>query len=236
MQASLKEQVTAIRGRPGGSRLYPALKRILDVAISLSITALTLPLWACIAVCIKVDSRGSVIFRQTRIGTHGREFALYKFRSMNGDIDDASHRESFRRYADGQPVDHDEHGPLYKKIVDPRITRVGKFLRATNLDELPQLMNVLRGQMSIVGPRPMLPYHLSEYKSWYHQRHQVPQGITGLWQIKGRNRVNLEDMVRLDLDYIKHRSLWLDLRLMVLTMPGMLRAPKADTKVRREKA
>ena len=179
-----------------------------------------------IALCIKLDSRGPVIFRQTRIGTGAREFVMYKFRTMEADSDDAVHREEFRKYVEGLPLDHDRHGPLYKKITDPRITRVGRFLRATNLDELPQLVNVLRGHMSIVGPRPMLSYQLEWYKPWYHQRHQVPQGITGLWQLRGRNRVDLEHMVLLDLEYISTRSLWLDLWLILLTIPGMLRAPQ----------
>ena len=236
IQDDLKVPEAIAAVRPSGTRLYKPLKRVLDIMVSVSIIAVTLPLSVMIALSIKLDSRGPIIFRQTRIGTDAREFVMYKFRTMEADSDDATHREEFRRYVEGLPLDHDRHGPLYKKIADPRITRVGRFLRATNLDELPQLMNVLRGHMSMVGPRPMLSYQLELYKPWYHQRHQVPQGITGLWQLKGRNRVDLKDMVQLDLEYIKRRSLWLDLWLMVGTIPSMLCGPKGSGEDGRDKA
>ncbi len=231
MEANLKVKAedAEIGVHSGGGSLYPVMKRVVDVVLSLTLIAITLPLWGWIALSIKLTSPGPIIFRQKRIGTGGREFVIYKFRTMVDGADADQNQQEFGRYASGEPLASDEHGPLFKQIADPRTTRVGRFLRAVNLDELPQLVNVLNGQMSIVGPRPMVPYQLGWYKPWYYQRHQVPQGITGLWQLKGRNRVDLDNMVLLDLEYISTRSLWLDLWLIVLTIPGMLRAPQRGT-------
>lgn len=219
-----EELVTKVR--PGGGRLYPFLKRVLDVAVSLALIGLTAPLWALIALGIKLESPGPVIFRQRRVGLRGREFDMYKFRSMVVGADPGPHEEAFRRHAEGKPLDRDAHAPLYKSSADRRITKVGRFLRATNVDELPQLINVLKGEMSIVGPRPPIQYELRYYKEWYHHRFEVLQGITGLWQIRARNRVSLEEMVRLDLEYVERRGLLLDLWLMLMTGPSMLIQPR----------
>lgn len=227
-----EELVTELR--PGGGRLYPLRKRVLDVVVSLALIGLTAPLWALIALSIKLESPGQVIFRQRRVGLQGKEFDMYKFRSMVVGAASAPHEEAFRRHAEGKPLDHDAHPPLYKSSRDRRITKVGRFLRATNIDELPQLINVLKGEMSIVGPRPPIQYELRHYKEWYHHRFDVPQGITGLWQIKARNRVSLEEMVRLDLEYVERRGLLFDLWLMLMTGPGMLIQPKRGAPARKE--
>ena len=220
--------------RPGGGRLYPLLKRVLDVVVSLALIGLTAPLWALIALSIKLESPGQVIFRQRRVGLQGREFYMYKFRSMVVGADPASQEEASRRHAEGKPLDQDAHARLYKNSTDRRITRVGRLLRATNVDELPQLINVLKGELSIVGPRPPIQYELRYYKEWYHHRFEVPQGITGLWQIRARNRLSLEEMVRVDLEYVERRGLLFDLWLMLMTGPGMLIQPKRVAPARKE--
>ena len=216
------------RARSGGRRAYSVGKRGLDLLLSVLILALAAPLWVLIALAIKVDSPGPVLFRQRRIGQGGREFVMYKFRSMVSDADPRVHWEAFRRFAEGEPLEVDGAGPRYKAHRDPRVTRVGRLLRATNLDEVPQLLNVLRGEMSLVGPRPAIPYELEWYKDWYFQRFQVAPGISGLWQVKSRNRVGLEEMVRQDLEYIRRRSLLLDLQIIALTVPGMLLHPRGN--------
>jgi lipopolysaccharide/colanic/teichoic acid biosynthesis glycosyltransferase len=235
MEADSDMRQAVVDASLGGSRLYPTLKRIVDVAVSLAILMVTAPLWMLIALAIKLDSPGPVIFRQRRVGLHGHEFDMYKFRSMVADADPGPHQEAFRRYAAGEALDHDGHAPLYKKSKDSRVTRIGRLLRATNLDELPQLINVLKSEMSIVGPRPAIRYEVDAYEGWHHDRFQVPQGITGLWQLQARNRVSLEDMVRLDLEYIDRRSILLDLWLILLTVPGMLRQPKKGRRARRKR-
>ena len=144
------------KGRP----IYDWCKRALDLTLSVLIIALTAPLWVVIALAIKLETPGPVIFRQKRVGLNGREFVIYKFRSMVHGADVTAHQEAFRRFAEGTPMEEDNHGAKFKSLNDPRVTRVGKLLRATNLDELPQLINVIKGEMSLVGPRPAIPYEL----------------------------------------------------------------------------
>ena len=159
----------------------------------------------------------------------GRVFLFYKFRSMRVGADDAVHREFQRQYIRGHPETNlgDSERPVYKLHGDDRITRVGRILRRTSLDELPQLFNVLRGDMSVVGPRPPIPYEVESYELWHRKRLDLKPGLTGLWQVSGRNRLPFEEMVRLDLYYIENWSLLLDLKIILRTLPVMLRGDDA---------
>jgi len=190
------------------------VKRLVDVVLaSLALVALS-PLFVVLAVLVKLDG-GSVFFRQRRVGKDGVEFWFYKFRSMV--VDAEARRVGL--------VSRNEHGRLgvtFKLKNDPRITKVGRFLRKTNLDELPQFWNVLRGDMSLVGPRPALPSEVARYSAEERQRLSVLPGLTCLWQVKGRADLPFDKQVALDLEYIAHRTLWLDLSLLFQTVPAML--------------
>jgi exopolysaccharide biosynthesis polyprenyl glycosylphosphotransferase len=193
--------------------LNRTFKRIVDVAISGTALALISPLWALIALSIKLDSPGPVLFRQERIGLRGKPFTVFKFRSMRIDAEEqlAELREL-----------NEASGPLFKVREDPRRTRVGRFIRRTSLDELPQLINVLRGEMSIVGPRPGLASEVAQYQDWHRKRLAVLPGITGLWQVSGRSELTFDEMVMLDIYYAENWSLGLDLRIMIRTVPQVL--------------
>jgi len=195
------------------------LKRTSDLVISSLAIALLLPLWLLIALLIKLDSRGPVFYTQERVGMDGRLFLLYKFRTMVADADAELHREYQRAFIAGRAEANlgNEQKPTYKLLADPRITRVGKFLRMTSIDEVPQLWNVLSGDMSIVGPRPPIPYEVEAYELWHRKRLDMKPGLTGLWQVSGRNRLPFEEMVRLDLFYIENWSLLLDLQIILRT-------------------
>ena len=165
------------------------------------------------AIAIKLGSRGPVIFRQRRCGLHGREFTLYKFRSM------VSEAESLRdELEDGNIMS----GPVFKLPDDPRVTRLGRRLRRYSLDELPQLWNALKGDMSLVGPRPPLPAETVKYERWQRRKLSMRPGITGLWQVGGRNRMDFAEWIRSDLEYIDNWSLWLDFKIMLRTIPAIL--------------
>ena len=200
------------------------LKRTSDLVIAALATALLLPLWLLIALLIKLDSRGPVFYSQERVGMDGRLFLLYKFRTMDANADPALHREYQRSFIAGRAEANlgDDQKPTYKLLADPRITRVGKLLRKTSLDEVPQLLNVLSGDMSIVGPRPPIPYEVEAYELWHRKRLDMKPGLTGLWQVSGRNRLPFEEMVRLDLFYIENWSLLLDLKIILRTGLVML--------------
>jgi exopolysaccharide biosynthesis polyprenyl glycosylphosphotransferase len=205
------------------------VKRASDLLIAALSLALLAPLWVAIAILIKLDSRGPVFYRQERVGMDGRIFLLIKFRTMRAGADDASHRDYQRKYIEGSPDTNlgDKVRPVYKQHSDPRVTRAGKHLRRLSLDELPQLLNVLRGDMSIVGPRPPLPYEVEAYALWHRKRLDMKPGLTGLWQVSGRNRLPFEEMVKLDLFYIENWSLLLDLKIILRTLPVMLRGDDA---------
>lgn len=206
------------------------VKRTFDIVISLAGIMLTSPLMAAIAIWIKLDSRGPVLFRQERVGMDGRIFLCYKFRTMFQDADPEIHRKAYLRNIVGEADGHDGAGdtPVFGKVTnDPRITRAGRTLRRTSLDELPQLFNVLRGEMSIVGPRPPIPYEVENYSPWHRRRLDMRPGITGLWQVSGRSRIPFEEMVRIDLFYIENWSIWLDLKIILLTLPAVFRGDGA---------
>ncbi len=202
------------------------VKRVMDIVGSVVALILFCPLFALIALTIKLTSKGPVLFKQTRIGQYGTIFTFLKFRSMMPANDPGIHREYVKRFIIGE-VDSDRSGRsqnvVYKIQEDPRITRVGKFLRKTSLDELPQFINVLKGDMSLVGPRPPIPYELEVYHAWHRRRVlEVKPGITGLWQVDGRSRTKFDDMVRMDLRYARMWSPWLDLMILLRTPRAVL--------------
>jgi exopolysaccharide biosynthesis polyprenyl glycosylphosphotransferase len=190
-----------------------ALKRAFDVVVSAGVLVLLSPLVAVIALAIRLDSRGPVLFRQRRVGLNGREFVFLKFRTMCEDAE--GQRERLRAH-------NEMNGPVFKMRDDPRVTRVGRLLRRTSLDELPQFWNVLRGDMSVVGPRPPLPSEVREYARWQRRRLSVKPGITCVWQVSGRNEIEFERWMKLDLHYIDHWSLWDDLLICMKTIPAVL--------------
>jgi lipopolysaccharide/colanic/teichoic acid biosynthesis glycosyltransferase len=194
-------------------RPTPLWKRSLDVTGALAGMVLLFPVFVAVAVAIKATSRGPIFFRQWRAGLGGKPFLMYKFRSMAADAE--------RRKAE-LLASNEQDGPAFKIRKDPRVTRVGRFLRSTSLDELPQLWNVLRGQMSLVGPRP-LPCHESDAcRGWLRQRLDVAPGLTCIWQVTGRSKVSFTDWVRMDLRYVRSRSPWQDLKLVLQTLPAIL--------------
>ncbi|HRH44235.1 MAG TPA: sugar transferase [Pyrinomonadaceae bacterium] len=199
--------------------LFSVYKRVFDVVVaSLALIFFAIP-FMIIALLIKLSSKGAVFHSDTRIGKDGNPFKFYKFRTMKVNNDDSIHREFVR---DLIKQSGESGGEIKKIINDPRITKIGKFLRKTSLDELPQLFNVIRGEMSLVGPRPCLPYEWEEYDEWHRRRFSVIPGCTGLWQVSGRSAVDFNDMVILDLFYIDNMSPLFDLKIMLKTIPVML--------------
>jgi exopolysaccharide biosynthesis polyprenyl glycosylphosphotransferase len=196
-------------------------KRCLDVVGSLSALTLASPLFVVIATATKLTSKGPIFFRQQRVGQYGRQFTFLKFRSMQVNNNQAIHQEFVKSLIGGSVHSGQAAGAqpkVYKITNDPRVTWVGKFLRKTSLDELPQFLNVLIGEMSLVGPRPPIPYEVDSYAIWHRRRLlAVKPGITGLWQVNGRSRTTFDQMVRLDLQYAKSWSLWLDLKILMKT-------------------
>jgi lipopolysaccharide/colanic/teichoic acid biosynthesis glycosyltransferase len=220
-------------------RLYPELfegvskkhlpqviKRVIDIVGSSALLLLLGPIFAAIALAIKLTSRGPVIFQQERLGQFGARFKCLKFRTMSTDNDPKIHQEYIQRFIAGQSgSDNTEPGKpaVYKITNDPRVTPIGRFLRKTSLDELPQFCNVLRGEMSLVGPRPPVPYEFEVYDIWHRRRVlEVKPGVTGLWQVSGRSRTCFDDMVRLDVRYSQSWSLLLDLRILIATPRAVL--------------
>lgn len=202
-----------------------AIKRCIDVLGSVAALLLLAPLFGAISLAIKLSSKGPVLFRQERLGQYGKPFTVLKFRSMRTDCDARIHQQYVNEFIAGK-VDgttQDGQKPVFKIQQDPRITRVGQFLRKTSLDELPQFCNVLRGDMSLVGPRPPIAYEYRAYDVWHRRRVlEIKPGITGLWQVEGRSRTRFDDMVRLDLQYARDWSIWLDLRILLQTPAAVI--------------
>jgi len=188
-------------------------KRTMDVVVSLVGLIVLFPLFLLIGLVIRIDSPGSVLFRQIRVGKDEQLFACYKFRSM---------REGAEQEKEKLLDQNEADGPIFKIRNDPRITPVGRFLRRTSLDELPQLINVLMGQMSLVGPRPAPPSEVQRYQPWHKRRLEVAPGITGMWQVSGRSELTFDEMVLLDLYYIENWSPALDLQILLQTVPKVL--------------
>jgi lipopolysaccharide/colanic/teichoic acid biosynthesis glycosyltransferase len=221
-------------GNPSNPTLYPdlsrrttdkridtVLKRVMDIVGSALTLVLLFPVFAVIALAIKLTSKGPVFFRQQRIGEHGKPFVFLKFRSMYAGNDPHVHREYVKKLIAGNAERHACNGDrdgVFKLTRDSRITPLGAFLRRASLDELPQFINVLRGEMSLVGPRPPIPYEVEAYDLWHRRRLvEAKPGITGLWQVGGRSRVKFDDMVRLDLEYARTWSIWMDIKILVRT-------------------
>ncbi|MFY9615321.1 MAG: sugar transferase [Candidatus Dormiibacterota bacterium] len=206
---SLEHRVWMVRRAPW--------KRALDLVVGGTALVMLSPVMLVLAILIRLDSPGPAIFRQQRVGLGGTMFDIWKFRSMYVGNDDESHRDAAAAWFAASPV-----AESYKVENDPRITRVGRFLRRFSLDELPQLFNVMRGEMSLVGPRPAIEYELSLYQRWYFDRFRVPPGMTGLWQVSGRDRTSAPAMMKFDVEYASNSSLRTDISILLRTIPTVL--------------
>ncbi len=205
---------------------YLRAKRFLDIVFTLLILLPLCLVIIVVAVLIRLDSKGPIFYRQKRVGLRGAEFNMYKFRSMYVKNDDSVHRDAIVKYMNGQEMNVGTVVAIkfqFKLSDDPRVTRVGRFIRKTSIDELPQFFNILRGEMTLVGPRPPLPYEVELYTPHNWLRLSGKPGLTGIWQVYGRSRVTFQDMVEMDIDYLQHQSLWEDLKLIALTVPVMIR-------------
>jgi exopolysaccharide biosynthesis polyprenyl glycosylphosphotransferase len=201
-------------------------KRGFDLVGATALTLVLLPVFAVIAFLVKRSSPGPVLYVQERLGRNGRPFRFYKFRSMRHDADDAIHRQFAAMFINGDNDGcHERNGgkEVFKLERDPRITRIGQWLRRTSLDELPQLFNIILGDMSLVGPRPPIAYEIENYQPWHLERLKVTPGLTGLWQVMGRSQVSFDEMVHLDLHYINHWSLLLDFKILLRTIPVVMK-------------
>jgi len=209
-------------------KLQRICKRLIDIIVSVAAIVILFPLWVFIAIAIKVTSPGSVLYKTQTVGKGGDEFTIYKFRTMYTNNDDTIHRVFIENYVkNNQPFSVVGNGNgkgkrIYKVINDHRVTHIGGILRRTGLDELPQFFNVIRGEMSIVGPRSPRPFEFIHYENWHKKRIDVLPGITGLYQVTARSMVPFDKMVKLDLEYIEKWSLWLDIKIMVKTIPVMI--------------
>jgi lipopolysaccharide/colanic/teichoic acid biosynthesis glycosyltransferase len=207
---------------PSGDRWVEFSCRALDVVVAALLLVLLSPLLALVALLVRLDSPGPALFRQLRLGLDRTPFTVNKFRTMRDGADSSSHRAFVLSLIAGERPSRPDGGPSFKLVGDERVTRLGRFLRRTSIDELPQLWNVLRGEMSLVGPRPPIPYEVDHYPPHWFARFAVRPGITGLWQIAGRSLVPLEEMVLLDVAYVLRRSLWLNLSILLRTVPAAL--------------
>jgi lipopolysaccharide/colanic/teichoic acid biosynthesis glycosyltransferase len=201
---------------------YQIAKRVMDLALCLLGMPLVLPLLALCALAIRIDSLGPVVFVQERIGKGGRRFRMYKFRTMQHNLDDSHHRDFLKAFVNGRVGGDENGGALYKPFQASQITRVGRILRKTSLDELPQIINVLRGEMSLVGPRPNVPWEFEEYRGWHQERLEVLPGITGLAQVRGRSGITFDSIVKYDIEYIERQSLPMDLKIIWWTVSSVL--------------
>jgi exopolysaccharide production protein ExoY len=209
-------KVTESGGLDGQIHKLPLWKRMLDLALIVVVSPGLLVLGAGVSLLIIGGSRGPVLFRQRRVGYKGRTFTCYKFRTMQVDADSECHRGHTRNLIQSDV-------PMTKLDArrDPRLIPFGAALRATGLDELPQVINVIRGEMSIVGPRPCIPYEYEVYEPWHRRRFDAVPGLTGLWQVSGKNRTTFDQMIRLDIQYAERSSLWLDLKIILKTLPAL---------------
>jgi lipopolysaccharide/colanic/teichoic acid biosynthesis glycosyltransferase len=204
----------------GESRQSAAACRALDVAVSAVLLLVLFPLFLALAAAIRLDSRGRVVYRQRRVGRNLEPFTVNKFRTMHSGAGHETHRQFVIGLIAGTPA-QDAEPNFFKMANDDRVTRVGRFLRKSSLDELPQLWNVLRGDMSLVGPRPPIPYEVEHYPPHWFDRFAVKPGMTGLWQVSGRSELTLEEMIALDVEYARTRSLWLNVKILARTVPAV---------------
>lgn len=232
-------------------RGYRITKRVMDVALCLLALPVALPLMAICALAVLLDSPGPVLFVQDRIGKGGRPFKMYKFRTMQSNFDDSPHRAFMKAYVNGQiggsegsrnssphrmvlktsvsePFGSNGNGKVYKPLQVSHVTRVGRLLRKISFDELPQIINVLKGEMSIVGPRPNVAWEVEEYRSWHHERLEVLPGITGLAQVRGRSAISFDCIVRNDIEYVENQSLAMDIKILWWTLVTVFRGTAAE--------
>ncbi len=203
--------------------LYRIAKRLLDIVVSAIVLVILAPVFLACAIAVRRSSPGPIIFRQERVGLRGQRFTFLKFRSMYHNADPALHRNYVTAFIKGEAQQQaDGSKQVYKLVDDPRITPVGRLLRRTSLDEIPQFWSVLRGQMSLVGPRPPIPYEVEQYRPDQLVRLAVKPGITGVWQVSGRSSTTFDEMVALDLAYIHNQSFWFDIAIMLKTIPAIL--------------
>lgn len=188
---------------------YEVIKRLIDIVCSFLGVLVLSPLFIIIAIIIKMTSKGPVFFSQKRVGKNGKEFDMYKFRSMVVNAEELKEKLAAK---------NEMSGPMFKMKDDPRVTKVGKFIRKTSIDELPQLWNVLKGDMSLVGPRPSLPKEVAQFDKWMHKRLEVKPGLTCYWQVSGRSNIDFEDWMKLDIKYVDERSTWIDIKLIFKTV------------------
>ena len=192
-----------------GFSFYEAIKRLIDIICSFVGILVLSPLFIIIAIIIKFTSKGPVFFSQKRVGRNGKEFDMYKFRSMVVNAEELKEKLA---------AQNEMSGPMFKMKDDPRVTKVGKFIRKTSLDELPQLWNILKGDMSLVGPRPSLPKEVAQFDEWMYKRLEVKPGLTCYWQVSGRNNIDFEDWMKLDIRYVEEKNLWIDIKLIFKTV------------------
>lgn len=199
------ENITVINKR---NYFYLIMKRIMDVIVSSIGLILLSPLLIIVSILIKLESKGPIIFSQKRVGVNGQSFNMYKFRSMVVNAEELKKNLQHK---------NEMSGPMFKIKDDPRITEIGKFIRKTSIDELPQLFNVLKGDMSLVGPRPSLPDEVKEFETWMLERLEVRPGLTCYWQVLGRNEIDFEDWMKLDIRYVREKNIWIDIKLIFRT-------------------
>lgn len=192
-----------------GFSFYEAIKRLIDIICSFVGILVLSPLFIIIAIIIKFTSKGPVFFSQKRVGRNGKEFDMYKFRSMVVNAEELKEKLA---------AQNEMSGPMFKMKDDPRVTKVGKFIRKTSIDELPQLWNILKGDMSLVGPRPSLPKEVAQFDEWMYKRLEVKPGLTCYWQVSGRNNIDFEDWMKLDIRYVEEKNLWIDIKLICKTV------------------
>jgi lipopolysaccharide/colanic/teichoic acid biosynthesis glycosyltransferase len=224
-KATMKTTKTTEKEKSGRTSGYELWKNIFDRVLALMFLVTLSPLFAFIAIVIKLDSRGKIIFCREQVGKNGKNFIMYKFRTMIADNDDKEYKSYLKKYInEGTPYTTDENGqPIYKVVNDPRVTRFGVWLRKSNMDELPQFFNVLKGDMSLVGPRPDVPFAVDMYQEWHRERLNIKPGLMGLWQVGNRKSASFEEMVCLDIEYIKKQSLILDVKIIMKTIITILR-------------
>ncbi len=216
MNSIITTQVSSI------SYSYEILKRVLDVALSIVMLVVLLPVMLLIAVAIFIDSGWPILFIQERVGKHGKLFKMYKFRTMYPQPISEDHRAFMQAFVQGRIAGEKDGKHIYKPILPTQVTRVGRFLRKTSLDELPQIINVLQGTMSLVGPRPNVPWEVEVYKPWHYERLEVLPGITGLAQVYGRSTISFDYIAKYDIEYVENRSLALDLKILWKTIASVL--------------
>lgn len=208
-------------------RIYPAIKRVVETVLSIVVLFLLAPVFLLIILVIRWDSPGPALFRQTRVGKGGKPFTVYKFRTMYRDIDRKAHQAFLIAFVHGQIGDDENEADVFKPARKHQITRLGRFLRKTSLDELPQLINVIKGEMTLIGPRPNVRFEVEAYQDWHRKRLQVLPGITGLAQVNGRSSLTFDQIVRYDIEYMENECLMLDLKILWRTFPVVLSGDSA---------